>query len=161
MSKLISEPRYRFGGSSRIQLAGPLVADLRMGWTENHHLAESGTVWATLEGDILTIMEGYTFDGCSPCFKILGRYVGTPTPARSIAAAAIHDCLRQFLGQPCLEYNRKDTDDIFYNIMRSTGFRGAKIYHGAVAGFWGTMFMFLRSPTQSKTHCIDHTPLEP
>lgn len=156
MTRLLSEPSYAYGGKYRFTLTSDLVVRLDRGFRGYHELCDGGKTWAILDGDKLTIMAGYAFDGCSPAVRVFGRWVGTPTPRKAVAAAA-HDCLRGYMGLPCLPYDRKTTDEVFYDMLDAEGFEGRDIYHGAVAGFWGSTFIWLtRGPSTANCKC--HPP---
>lgn len=155
MTHLLSEVQYDQGSEYRFKLTGDLVVYLNKGLRGFHELKNNGTVWAILNNDKLTILAGYAFDGCSPAWRFLGRWYGTPTPRAVVPAAAVHDCLRQFMGVKCLGYDRKLTDDIFHDMLREAGFPATSIYHGAVAGFWGSLFIKL-TRKNSDAHCGKH-----
>jgi len=140
---MIHQPVTVYGGKYRFVLAEDYALDLDMGWTGEHVFCDAGRTFATLNGSVMTIFAGYAFDGSSPAFKICGKWFGTPTPDSVVAAALVHDCLRQFMPLDCVPYNRKDTDDCFFNIMRANGWKATSIYHGAVAGIFGTIFIRL------------------
>jgi hypothetical protein len=157
MTCLLSEPSYAYGGKYRFTLTSDLVVDLSRGFRGHHELCDGGKTWAILDGDELRMMAGYAFDGCSPAMRVLGHWVGTPTPRKAVAAAAVHDCLRGYLGLPCLSYDRKTTDEVFYDMLDAEEFEGRDIYHGAVAGFWGSAFIWLtRGPSTANCKC--HPP---
>jgi len=146
------EPVTRIGGKYRFQLIADFEIDLRKGWTGYHDFFDKDSRIAVLDGDKLTIMAGYAFDGCSPAFRIGGYWFGTPTPPATVAAALVHDCLRQFMGVKCAPFTRKDTDDIFYDILKAHKFPLADEYHGAVAGMAGTLFSKLTRRPKT-LHC--------
>lgn len=156
MTTVRTPVEYRYGGKYRFQLTADLVVDLNKGLRGYHILRDGATSWAILDRDKLTIFAGYAFDGCSPAWKILGKWYGTPTPRRAVAAAAVHDCLRGYLGLGCVGYTRKDTDDIFFDMLQAEGFLGSEIYHGAVAGFCGSLYIRLTAARPSKANCKCH-----
>ena len=153
---LRSELRYDYGGRYRFVLTDDLVVDLRKGMRGFHLLQDSGTTWATLDGDLLTIHAGYAFDGCSPAVRLFGKWLGTPTPPRAVAAAAVHDLLRSYLHLPCITYDLKDTDDIFYNLLHQADFDFEDIYHGAVAGPFGKLYHRLTRSRPTAARCKCH-----
>ncbi len=158
MTRILSELRYTSGGRYRFCLTADLAVDLGLGLNGNHVLRDGETDWAILRGDILTIFEGYAFDGCSPAWQIFGRWFGTPTPRKAVAAAAVHDCLRGYLGLDCLHYTRKDTDDVFWNMLKAEGFPMGGVYHGAVAGPIGSLYIRLTAARPNKANCKCHLP---
>lgn len=155
MSLILSEVNYDYGGEYRFVLTSDLVVYLNKGIEGYHELVSDEIVRAVIKKDKLTILSGYAFDGASPAWRIFGTWYGTPTPRPVVPAAAVHDCLRQFMGLKCLGYSRKDTDDIFYSIMEEQGFLAGGIYHEAVAGIVGTLFMKL-TWRKSNCYCRNH-----
>ena len=156
-----SELSYDYGGRYRFVLTADLVVDLKRGMRGFHILQDGGTTWAQLDGDILTIFAGYAFDGCSPAIRIFGKWIGTPTPRRAVAAAAVHDTLRNYLHLPCITYNLKDTDEIFYNLLRECRFDFEDIYHGAVAGFCGRLYHLITASRPTAARCKCHPRPQP
>jgi hypothetical protein len=121
------------------------VIDIRKGYIGRHEFWSGDQLIATLANDHLTIHAGYASDLCSPAIKVCGIWFGTPTSEREALAAFAHDCLRQILMArlKCCPWSRKDTDDIFFDLLRDQKSRFSSIYHGAVAGFLGDIFMKL------------------
>lgn len=156
MTSILSELSYQYGGRYRFVLTGDLVVDLNKGLRGYHILRDKETTWAILDRDQLTIFAGYAFDGCSPAFRVGGRWFGTPTPREAVAAAAVHDCLRGYLNLPCLDYTREDTDDVFHDMLKEAGFAFGDVYHGAVAGFWGDLYLKLTGNRPSEASCGCH-----
>jgi hypothetical protein len=104
----------------------------------------------TLDADRLTIMPGYACDGYSPVFRLCGRWVRlTPVPPAGLWPAVLHDFLRQFQAVPGCPWNRKNTDDWFYDALTAGGtwHRQAGLYHAAVAGPAGTAWIKLTRKT--------------
>lgn len=137
------EPETAYGGKYRFVLTADFTVDLNKGWSGYHDFRDGDRRLAILDGDKLTIFAGYAFDGCSPAFSIAGYWFGTPTPPATVGPALVHDVLRQFMGLECAPYTRKDTDDIFYDLMVANKFPLAMEYHGAVSGLAGTIFIKL------------------
>lgn len=158
MTRVLSELRYDEGGRYRFVLTSDLVVHLNKGLRGNHVLRDGDTDWATLRGDTLTIFSGYAFDGCSPAWRVFGRWFGTPTPHNAVAAAAVHDCLRGYLGLPCLHYTRQDTDDVFWDMLKEAGFAMGDVYHGAVAGPIGSLYLRLTAARPNRATCKCHIP---
>jgi len=156
MTRILSELRYTQGGKYRFVLTGDLVVHLNKGLRGDHIFRDGDTDWASLRGDTLTILAGYAFDGCSPAWQIFGRWFGTPTPHSAVAACAVHDCLRGYMGLLCVEYTRKDTDDIFFDMLKEAGFPVGSVYHSAVAGFWGNLYIQLTAARPQKESCKCH-----
>jgi hypothetical protein len=155
--RILSDLRYQYGGKYRFQLTGDLVVYLNKGWQGHHDLCDGETTWAILDDDKLTIMAGYSFDGCSPSIRMFGRWFGTPTPKKAVAASAVHDALRGYMGIKCLSYTRKDTDDVFFDMLKLSGFALGSVYHGAVAGPIGSLYSRLTSARPNNARCSCHT----
>ncbi len=154
MTRVLSTPVYQYGGKYRFKLLADLTVDIDLGLSGKHALYDGDRQWAMLDGDRLTIFKEYSFDGCSPSIRVFGRWFGTPTPKAAVVAAAVHDCLRGYLGLPCLDYTREDSDDVFYNLLRDAGFPLEGVYHGAVAGFWGSLYVKLTAARPNKARCV-------
>ena len=156
MSSELTIPFYRFGGKHRFVLVEDWKVDLQMGLRGYHELRDNDSLWAVLHDDLLTVMAGYACDGCSPAWRVFGRWYGTPTPPGAIGPAIVHDVLRGYLGLPCLKYDRKFTDDVFYNLLKRSGFEWGDVYHGAVAGFWGNVYIKMTAARPSSAVCACH-----
>lgn len=156
MSKLLLFPEYVEGGTYRFVFTSRLIVDLELGLKGSHSLCDGDHEWATLNGDILTILPGYAFDGCSPAIRLFGRWYGTPTPHKAVPAAGVHDALRGYLGLPCLAYTRKDTDDVFWDLLKDQGFPLGSIYHAAVAGPIGSLYIWLTASRPNLANCKSH-----
>lgn len=105
--------------------------------------SNSGNLLVTITEDgSITISKGYSWDGCTPKFKIWKYSIGTcdgyqidGKPA-TYYASLIHDVLYQFLHD--LEIDRKSADDIFLDLMWY--FRYKYIYYYTVRLF-GWLFV--------------------
>jgi hypothetical protein len=101
----------------RFVLKAPLTIAIK------HHLGrhcfadETGRDWLTIEGQFITVSEGYANDGCSPKFKVLGQWVGTPDFLWTRLASTIHDACYQFAHIPCFPLTRHEADHLFYDLM--------------------------------------------
>ena len=110
--------------------------------------------WLRLEKDGTVIVKGsngngYSWDGCSPKFKIKDMYFGTPetvlnyetTRAKTYYASMIHDVFYQFSRDLKGLVLRREVDGEFYSILKRDGFGSAKFYHWGVRAFgwfwWG------------------------
>lgn len=110
----------------------------------------------------ITIMKGYSWDGCTPKFSLIDLLViGTPDgilsdktgKPKAYYASLVHDALYQFL--PDLPddnkiYTRKMADDIFLQILEDAKFMPRKLYWLAVRIFGG-LFMNMRKYITRKT----------
>lgn len=158
MRRVMSALRYVEGGRYRFVLTEDLIVDLRLHLRGFHVLQDRGRTFAVLDDDQLTIRKGYACDGCSPAWRVFGRWVGVPTPHPVVAAAFVHDCMRGYLDVACLTYSREDTDRVFVGLMEETNFDMRGVYHAAVAGVWGSAYdrITRRGPNQATCRC--HTP---
>jgi len=104
--------------------------------------------WMKLEKDgVVTIKgthyKGYSWDGCSPKFKIGDIYVGTWEAvlctgtgfSKTYYASLVHDVFYQFSKKVSSFVKRKEVDKEFYAILKRDGFRFAKLYYTAVRLF--------------------------
>lgn len=142
--KLLSDFHWKSTSSHRAVLTCDVTVDLEEGYTGYHEFCHDNNLWGILRGDKLTIMAGYASDLCSPGFCLFGRWYGTPSRGDELAAI-LHDFTRQFMAPnlECSPWKREDTDRIFYNSL-SRGRRS--LYHGAVAGPLGSLWIWLNKP---------------
>jgi len=123
--------RFRLEERMRVRLSGRW-------WLGSHRFADdNGRVWMSTDGREITVEPGYAWDGSSPKFRILGRWVGTPDYEGTRLASMIHDTLYQFLHAPCFPLKRSDCDRVFGEIMKSERFPLWWVYSGAVLTFGG------------------------
>lgn len=124
------------------------VVDLEKGFKGRHEFKHyNGFHLGSLNDDLLTINEGYTSDLASPAINVLGKWIGTPTGRREGPGVIIHDFTRQTMRIPCSPWDRKITDDLFYDALVLCGSRLAGVYHAAVSGFAGDLFLrFTQKP---------------
>jgi len=106
---------------------------------------KTGDPLFAVNGDQCTIYPGYSWDGCSPRFKLFGKSFGTYNgPIESYIIhktgdiieapqlyfpSAEHDCFCQF--QPA-GITRKQADKHFYRSMVARKWKRAKTYYRAV-----------------------------
>ena len=97
---------------------------------------ENGIVRLILETDgKLTVMRGYTWNGCSPKGCILDLLIGTPDGAvykptgkpKTYYASMVHDALYQFLNTDA-PYTREEADTCFLQLMEESEFILRGIY---------------------------------
>lgn len=82
----------------------------------------------------ITVRDGYAWDGCSPKLAKIGPlWIGTIDTKRNMRASCVHDALCQFGAIEDFPYTRRQTDVVFYNLMKEDGFRLAGLYHWVVA----------------------------
>lgn len=91
---------------------------------------------------LITVYQGYSWDGCTPKFKFgsysIGTYDGYITNGKPATyyASLVHDALYQFLDK--LPINRKNADDIFLDLMRT--YRYKYVYY-IVVRLFGWIFV--------------------
>lgn len=84
---------------------------------------------------------GYSWDGCSPKFKLFGRIIGTPD-GKSLGdypetyyASMLHDVLYQ--NKSKLPFSRLEVDLEFKKMLEEVGFRYTNLYYFFVRKFGG------------------------
>lgn len=141
---LLHAPSYKQTRSSRAVSTSSLWVDLRKGYRGTHKFYDRiGRYIALLVDDELTIFEGFEWDLASPSFRVGRKWLGTPTSDREIAATLLHDFARGLLGCPCCPWNRKHTDDFFYDLMELQHSRVTRLYHWFVSNPVGTLYIKL------------------
>ncbi|MDD5439347.1 MAG: DUF1353 domain-containing protein [Candidatus Omnitrophica bacterium] len=110
--------------------------------------------WFKLEPDgSMTVKgthgNGYSWDGCSPKWKLNDMFFGTPEAVLNYAtrksktyyASLVHDVLYQFSRDIRYLVMRKQADREFYTILKRDGFKMALLYYWGVRSFgwiwWG------------------------
>jgi len=110
--------------------------------------------WFRLEPDgMITVKgtnkRGYSWDGCSPKWKMGDMYFGAPEAvlnntipkSRTYHASLIHDLFYQFSKDVLHLVKRREIDKEFYNILKRDGFKMALLYFWGVRSFgwlwWG------------------------
>jgi len=116
----------------------------------------TGQVYAKLmPSGKLTLLEGYTWNGCSPKFTIGSMVFGTPEgdlnlnimslyygKPKTYFGSAVHDALYQFSDYNLFEKSdRKVVDLLFKQYLSIAGFKNARLYYRVVRltgwMFWG------------------------
>lgn len=91
----------------------------------------------------IIVEQYYTWDGCSPKWKIFGKWRGTYDGRirkglpKTYFASLVHDVLYQNLEHKNNPFTRKDIDKIFLHLLRVNDFRASYLYYGAVRCFGG------------------------
>lgn len=110
--------------------------------------------WFKLSKDGMVVVKGtkykgYSWDGCSPKFKIKDWYFGTweavlnfdTGQSKTYYASLVHDVFYQFAKEVRSFVKRKEVDKEFYAILKRDGLRFAKVYYLGVRLFgwlfWG------------------------
>lgn len=91
---------------------------------------------------VLSVNSGYTWDGCSPKFKLFGKWVGTPDTEATYLPSLVHDILYQNLEHPNMKCSREDIDDIFFEMLANNNFKFTLLYYIAVRMFGGVYHRF-------------------
>jgi TM2 domain-containing membrane protein YozV len=145
--RLLSQCRHEPTRRHRAVLTADLSLDLGMGYRGTHHFYHEQTLWGVLVDDHLHILAGYASDLCSPGFYLFGRWWGTPSKGAELASI-LHDFARQFMrpAVACSPWDRKGSDDLFYNALCLSNHPLASTYHGAVAGRLGDLWLRLNRP---------------
>lgn len=115
----------------------------RFNLRENLHFA-----YVTVAQNALIIYPGFKSDGCTPSFKIAGRWFGTPDgkvdpetgKPKLYFAFLAHDALYNKLEM--IPFSRKTADMIFLDLMRVENFKAAKLYYCAVRLLGGVYHWF-------------------
>lgn len=105
---------------------------------------------ASSYNSVIWLAEGYASDGYSPVVYCPffthddDPWIRlTPIPECGYAPAVLHDFTRQFLTASGCPWDRRQTDNWFYDCLEvggvSKGMRG--IYHGAVSGRLGSLYI--------------------
>jgi hypothetical protein len=80
------------------------------------------------------IPEGYSWDGCSPKFKLFGKFIGSPDFGnKTKIASLVHDALYQYAGLHSIPKDK--CDFIFLSLMKREKFIFSKFYFYAVKYF--------------------------
>lgn len=94
----------------------------------------------TLKG---TNRDGYSWDGCSPKWKLFGKIIGTPDGKidpetnlpKTYYASMFHDVIYQFKNEETMCISRKEADKIFKIMLKKANFKSWFLYNlGVRAG---------------------------
>jgi len=91
------------------------------------------------ESGRITVIRGYSWNGCSPKFCFFDILIGTPDGVvykptgrpKAYFATLIHDVLYQFLDDD-LPYTRSQADRFFLRLLKESEFKPRWIYWGVV-----------------------------
>ena len=95
-----------------------------------------------IKDGIIKIKSGYGWDGCSPTYKILFLWIGTPDGERGLDGipvgyypSLVHDCLCQYKLK--IDITKEKVDLIFYELLLEYGMKEwqANLYYRAVKLF--------------------------
>jgi len=95
---------------------------------------------AIRKSGVISIAQGYAWDGCTPKIEVFGKIIGTPDGKESACtgkpgtywASLVHDALCQFQEHKDMPLTRGQIDRIFYNIMIRDEFKYAGFYYCSV-----------------------------
>lgn len=96
---------------------------LNRGWRGKYRLKANGKVRAVLNDDILTILSGYAWDGCTMA----------PDFAETMIASLLHDLLFQFGALDLWTFS--ESNEIFFIQLKQEKFKLALVYYKAVCAF--------------------------
>jgi hypothetical protein len=153
--RLLSDFAYGPSESYRGVLHRDCVVDLCKGFRGFHEFRHGKRLLGVLFDDRLTIVEGYASDLCSPAVRIGKVWIGTPTSDREALAAFVHDFVRQTMRLPCSPWDRKTTDDLFWDFLTERKSRVRRLYHFAVSSGIGSLYIALSKPDPQIT-CTCH-----
>ena len=92
--------------------------------------------WLLIDDLTINIPAGYSWNGCSPKFKIAGKVFSLPNfGQKTYHASLVHDALYQYSAGHGLP--RETCDRIFLALMQDQGFKYAKFYYRMVRLFGG------------------------
>jgi hypothetical protein len=120
-----------------------------------YHFYSGDKLLAIHKLSLLVILGGYASDGYSPVKRLFGKWIRfVRTPKCGFGPAVIHDLTRQFLNTPGCPWDRKQTDDWFYNCLRRGGEPHTGIFHRAVAGSLGTAYIWMTRKTDPQLRIV-------
>lgn len=154
--KLLSEFNYKESDTPNFyQPVTDIVVDLEKGYKGSHvfKTLKEGVI-GTLEDDILTIHTVFLSDLCSPSTTIGKRRIGIYSGRAEAFGGFVHDFTRKVRRVKCSPFNRKDTDDFFWDALRLMKSKVAHTYHFAVSSVLGTLFILM---TEKAIDCYCQT----
>lgn len=154
---LLSEFDFKSTRKHRGVLTCDVELDLEMGYKGSHEFHHKKTCWGRIDDDHLTMLAGYASDLCSPGFWLFGKWRGTYSEGMELESI-LHDFARQFMrpGLACSPWDRKGTDDLFYNAGQMRGSKLIPTYHAFVASPIGSAWMALnRARPEVYCRCCD------
>lgn len=120
--------RFDTGISLKNKLPKPTISFGTKGW------------WLMInDNGSLIVNKGYSWDGCSPKFKIMGKIYGVPDGPldkkgrpKTWRASLFHDVLCQYQDDPRMPFSREEIDDIFSALLTADEFEYQRLYYKAV-----------------------------
>ncbi len=98
--------------------------------------------WINISGNKITIPKNYSWDGCTPSWRFLGKWWGTPDSKETFYGSLLHDAIYQYKDKMVL--SRKDADELFKQVLVNQKFKFASVYYtavrlvGRIKGKWKT-----------------------
>jgi hypothetical protein len=121
---------YKYRLTKTISLDVPRLTTI--GWLSNEYIFD----WATIKNGVMTVHEGYEWDGCSPKKRIFGKLFGTPDGRKD-------ELLCQY--RHSLPYLRKcQCTKTFEDYLKLANWKFTKIYTFAVDKFGPQDFFSLK-----------------
>ena len=105
---------------------------------------ENGNPWLTVTGNSCLIHKGYSWDGCSPKFKVFGKIVGVWDGLKMFHrnvldvdqqlkyASLVHYVFCQFADDLPDDITQAMVDELFYDDCLAVDFKLAWVYYKAV-----------------------------
>ena len=154
--RLLSDFKWHSSFAYRAKLDHDCTVDLRKGLRGCHEFYDARDFrFAILDDDRLTMMRGLVSDLCSPAVRIGSLWIGTPSGNKEALAAFVHDTTRRILFSGCVEgLTRRMTDNLFYDFLTEARSPWSKLFHGAVSGPIGSLYLALGD--KPKIYCTCH-----
>lgn len=124
---LLSKFSYVKHKNYKYVLTADVKVKLHRDWVFKFNLIANGSVRAIIHNDILTILKGYAWDGCT----------GAPDFEGTLLGSLLHDVLFQFGALNLWTFD--EANEIFYIQLKQENFKLAWVYYGAVCSF-GRLF---------------------
>lgn len=146
--EFLTDFQYREGGDWRFELQKDASIRIKAFLGNHSYHDHEGRLWLSLDGDVVTVHEGYAWDGASPKFKLLGKWWGTPDFLTTRMASMFHDALYQFMEMDCFPLKRVECDSLFGEIMKSKQSNVWWIFSNTVKVLGGIHNALFRSKTK-------------
>ena len=122
----LGKGKYKFVLDGSIVIHLPLIDGMKQ--------LEGEYEWGTIYGNRLWMRDGYAWDGCSPKYKVMGKWLGTWDGYKGRAAipSLVHDFMIQ-----CVPISRKTMDKMFLLLMlkHTNSMVMSYMYYGAVRAY--------------------------
>jgi hypothetical protein len=96
--------------------------------------------------NVLTVLNGYEWDGCTPKIRIFGKILGVPDFEGTYEASLFHDFLIEYFNYHSI--SRKQIDSVFTCVMLKCKFKYERVYSLGVNLFrkLGNKFGWFKKP---------------